>query len=87
MLRWERTAPPDNHQSFLDGRSVRNTQISRFAYVISKIAIGEERKVFPILERHALRADGRSYISRDASWMKEPYQVVKDWALRGLLQP
>lgn len=83
MLRWEGTAPLDGHQGSLDGDPERNTQISRMAYVLSKIAAGSEDRVFKSLERSTRRRDGRSYISKDAAWMEQPTDLLAGWCLEG----
>ena len=84
MQRWNATAPPDGHQGQLDdGRVVRNSQISRFAFVIDKVALGVESRVLPMLEQYTRRQDERSYISRDDSWMAEPYPLRGGWYFEG----
>lgn len=83
MLRWEETAPPDRHKALLDGEPARNTQITRFAYIIRKIAAGQEERVYQNLTRHSRRNDGHSYISRDSSWMEEPYPLSNGWHFEG----
>jgi len=83
MLRWEKSAPSDKHQGLLDGKPVRNTQISRMAYILTKIAAGQEERTYQILSRHSRRDDGKSYISQDASWMKEPYPLSGGWYFEG----
>lgn len=83
MRRWEQTAPPDRHQGLLDGEPERNTQISRFAYVLRKIAAGSDESVFVTLARFTRRNDGESYISKNASWMEEPYPLGDGWYFEG----
>ena len=83
MLRWERSAPPDQHKGYLDGAEERNSQISRMAYIVKKIAVGAEERVFNLLAMHSSRADGRSYISKDSSWMKQPYPLWDGWFFEG----
>lgn len=83
MLRWEKSAPQDGHQGLLDGKPARNTQITRMAYILSKIAAGQKERTFQLLSRHSRRNDGRSYISQDASWMKEPYPLSDGWFFEG----
>jgi len=83
MLRWERSAPPDQHQGLLDGEPERNTQITRLAYVLGKVGAGAAKRVFPTLERFTRRNDGRSYITRDSTWMKEPYPLLDGWYFEG----
>lgn len=83
MLRWERTAPPDRHRGLLDGVPEGNTQTSRFAYVLRKIAAGSEDWFYPALSERTRRNDGRSYVSKDASWMIEPYPLSSGWFFEG----
>src|SRR5437867_1017338 len=83
MLRWELSAPPDKHEGVLDGETERNTQISRMAYALQKIAAGNVERTFQTLARYTRRNDGESYISKDASWMKEPYPLWDGWYLEG----
>ena len=83
MLRWERSAAPDKHQGLLDGQPERNTQISRMAYVLQKIGVGTEDHVFGTLARYTRRDDGESYISKNSSWMKEPYPLLAGWYFEG----
>jgi len=83
MLRWERKAPPDGHQGMLDGKPARNTQIARMANVLKKIGAGDERRIYPTLASHTIRRDGRSYVSKDHSWMKEPEPLLKGWYFEG----
>jgi hypothetical protein len=83
MLRWERTAPPDREQGTLDGEPARNTQISRMAYVLQKIAAGTKERAYQTLARYTRRNDGESYISKDSSWMKEPYLLGEGWFFEG----
>ena len=83
MLRWERSAPPDRHQGSLDGEPARNTQITRMAYILTKIAAGQEERTYQLLSRHSRRDDGNSYISQDASWMKEPHPLSGRWYFEG----
>lgn len=83
MLRWERTAPPDRQQGLLDGEPERNTQISRMAYVLRKVAAGTQQRAYSTLARYTRRNDGESYISKDSSWMKEPYPLSDGWYFEG----
>lgn len=83
MLRWERTAPKDKHQGVLDGVVARNTQISRFAYVLSKVGAGNVETTYSSLEQLTRRNDGRAYITRDSSWMTEPYPLQDGWHFEG----
>lgn len=84
MLRWESQAPPDKHEGLLDGEPARNTQIARMGYILHKIAVGRyEVQTYQTLARYSRRNDGRSYVSTDSSWMKEPYLLSKGWYFEG----
>ncbi len=83
MLGWEKSAPPDKHEGLLDGETARNTQITRMAYILRKVAAGQEDRTYQLLSRHSRRNDGKSYISQDASWMKEPYPLSSGWHFEG----
>lgn len=83
MAKWEKTAPPDQHKGLLDGEPERNTQISRFAYIIRKIAAGQEDRIYNALQAGSSRRDGNSSVSKDSSWMKEPYPLSNGWYFEG----
>lgn len=83
MLRWEKNAPPDGCWGDLDGKPACNSQKARMAYLLQKIGVGDERRVFPVLARYSTRRDGRSYISRDPNWMEDPTHLLDDWYLEG----
>ncbi len=86
MLRWERSAPPEQHEGLLDGTPVINCQKSRMAYLLQKVAAGTQRHIddtFQTLARFSRRGDGRSYISKDQFWMKEPCSLWGGWFLEG----
>jgi hypothetical protein len=83
MSRWETTAPPDGHQGLLDSEPARNTQISRMAYLLQKVAAGNEERTYQMLADLTRRNDGESYISKDSSWMREPYRLNENWFFEG----
>ena len=83
MLRWEENAPPDGRWGDLDGKPACNSQKARMADLLRKIGVGDERRVFPVLARYSCRQDGRSYISRDPSWMENPTHLLDGWYLEG----
>lgn len=83
MLRWERSAPQNKHEGLLDGETARNTQITRMAYILRKIAAGQEERTYQLLSRHSCRNDGKSYVSIDSSWMTEPYPLSSAWFFEG----
>ena len=85
MLRWQKNAPADRHEGLLDGKPERNTQISRMAYVLQKVAAGNEDRTYQILATNSGRRDGKSYISKDSSWMIEPYPLSNGWYLEGCM--
>lgn len=83
MLRWQCNAPPDRHVGLLDGKPERNTQISRLAYAIEKIAVGNVGRTYQSLATYTRRNDGKSYFSKDPSWMKESYPLSDGWYFEG----
>lgn len=83
MARWENTAPTDRRQGLLDGKPERNTQITRFSYIIRKIAAGQESRVYNALNTGAQRNDSNAYISRDFSWMEQPHELSDGWYFEG----
>ena len=83
MSRWEKSAPPEGKQGMLDNEPERNTQISRMVYLLRKVGAGSEAKTFNILSMHSRRKDGESYISKDASWMEEPRELLNGWYFEG----
>lgn len=85
MSRWEKTAPIDRHQGLLDGNLEQNTQVSRMAFLLTKVAAGSENKTYKTLSLHSRRKDGNSYISQDSSWMTEPKELSSGWFLEGCM--
>lgn len=85
LLRWEKTAPQDKHQGRLDGKSERNTQVTRMAYVLQKVWNDVGERLPEILSRYSRRDDGKSYISKDFSWMVEPFPLQNGWYLEGCM--
>ena len=83
MLRWETTAPEDKHLGKLDDKPVINSQTARLAFILNKIASGDEDRSFQLVARFSRRKDGESYVSRDSAWMKKPYPLLKGWFLEG----
>lgn len=83
MLRWEKTAPPDKHWGTLDDKKEQNSQITRFAYIIRKIAAGQEDEFYSKLENYTRRKDGNSYISKKSTWMNQPVELGNGWFFEG----
>lgn len=83
MLRWERNAPPNGHKGLLDSLPEVNSQITRFAYVLDKIAAYNDYEVYQTFARHSHRNDGRSYISTDPTWMIDPRPLTSGWYFEG----
>jgi hypothetical protein len=83
MSNWHKAAPPDGHLGELDNLPTRNTQISRLAYILNKIAVPKFDRIFSALATHVRREDGESYISKDRSWMIEPTELGGGWHLEG----
>ena len=83
MHRWQRTSPLDRHEGLLDGKPTRNTQTARLVYILQKIAIGNVERVYSTLARYSRRNDGESYVSRNPSWMEQPYPLGDGWFFEG----
>ena len=83
MLKWEENAPADRHEGLLDNVPTRNTQITRMGYILRKIAAGQEERTYQLLSRYSHRNDGKAYVSKDSSWMIEPYPLSNDWFFEG----
>ncbi|MGY8683732.1 hypothetical protein Q2941_39040 [Bradyrhizobium sp. UFLA05-153] len=81
LLRWETTAPPDGHEALLDGTLAKNTQTARMVRVLRLLGLDDQGQ--KKLERNTQRKDGRSYISRDASWMNQPTELGEGWYFEG----
>lgn len=81
MLRWENTAPADAHSGSLDGKQVKNSQTARLAFILNKIASGDEERTFQAAARFSRRQDGESYVSKNSAWMKKPYPLLNGWFL------
>lgn len=83
MERWQRTAPSDRRQGYLDGETARNTQTARLVFLLEKIAAGNDENIYSTLAVHSRRkrAEGDSYISKDPTWMKQatPIAHSKGW--------
>ena len=83
LSRWEKTAPPESHQGVkVSGQIEENTQTARVAYLLKMVDNGNG-KTFRRLEERTQRKDGRSYISKDRSWMRQPYELNRGWYLEG----
>jgi len=83
MYRWEKTAPSDGKQGYLDDEPERNTQMSRMVYLLKKIAVGTEAKIYNTLSTFSSRKDGESYISKNRSWMEQPRELSAGWYFEG----
>jgi hypothetical protein len=53
------------------------------AYILKKIAADQEDRTYQLLSRHSRRDDGKSYISKDSSWMGQPYPLSNGWYFEG----
>ena len=53
------------------------------AYLLQKVAAGNEGRTYQMLADFTRRNDGESYISRDRSWMTEPYRLNEHWFFEG----
>lgn len=83
MARWVNTAPPDQHAGWLDGEREYNSQISRLAYILRKIAAGNADHVYQTLAVYSRRFDGGSYFSKHAQDMTNPYSLSHGWCFEG----
>ena len=87
--KWEETAPRDGHRGTLDGRFVRNTQTARMGTLLALVVAGNTADsielAFQKLARHTWRKDGNSYVSKDTSWMREPYEIARGWYFEGCM--
>lgn len=82
MLSWEKTVPQDKHEEHPDQEPGKSSAIARMAFILSKIALGQEERVFQLLSQHVHKQDGdSSYISKDSSGMKNPYILSNGWFL------
>lgn len=79
MRRWENTAPRNLRHGYLDGSDAVNSQIERLMFILRKISVGNTDRVMNCLSVCTRRNDGRSYISDDHSWMKEPELLDGKW--------
>lgn len=85
MLRWEQKASPDRHEGLLGGKPARNTQVARMVYVLNMIATGQVDRTYKRLSQRMQRGDGKSYVSSNSDWMKEPYPLLGGWYLEGCM--
>jgi hypothetical protein len=53
------------------------------AYILRKLGAGAEEGRFKTLSVHTRRQDGRSYISKDSSWMTNPEDIGDGWFFEG----
>lgn len=84
MLSWEKTAPQDRHQGYLDGESAQNSPTARMAFILNEITAGQEERVYQLLSRHTHKqSDDKSYISRDSLRMENPYPLLNGWFFEG----
>lgn len=74
LIIWEKEAPPDRHRG--------NTQTARMARLL-RIAVGINDATFQRLAKRTQRKDGRSYVSKDKDWMREPYEIGRGWYFEG----
>jgi hypothetical protein len=83
MLRWENARVPDLASCTLDGKPIFNSQIQRMTYILRKIGAGIDEGRFRTLSVHTRRQDGRSYISKDSSWMEDAVDIGDGWFFEG----
>lgn len=82
-MRWEQKAPPDRHWGELDGVPTSNSQETRLAYVLQKVAVGQVNGFYNSLARYTRRIDGNSYVSRNSSWMGSAHPLWEGWYVEG----
>jgi hypothetical protein len=51
--------------------------------LLRKVGAGAKERVFSTLARYSRRNDGESYISKNSSWMTEPYPLLQGWFFEG----
>ena len=85
LQRWEREAPPDKHAELLDGIEAKNTQTARMVKVLQMLTGCQDQSMRKLEERTKRPSDGRSNVSRDSSWMREPYEIGKGWYFEGCM--
>jgi hypothetical protein len=79
LRNWERTAPSYGRVGTLDGRPVENTQTARMARLLTITLAGKadiDGTFQKLSKRTQRKKDGNSYVSKDKSWMKEPYDGI-----------
>jgi hypothetical protein len=52
-------------------------------YLLGKVAAGTEERTYSVLSDLTRRNDGESYISRNSSWMTEPWELHNGWFFEG----
>jgi hypothetical protein len=83
MLRWENVGVADSASCTAGGKTAINSQIERLAYILRKIGPGADEGRFQTLSLNTRRQDGRSYISKDSSWMENPENIGDGWFFEG----
>ncbi|KAF3984375.1 MAG: hypothetical protein HFP81_02355 [Methylococcales symbiont of Hymedesmia sp. n. MRB-2018] len=86
LLKWQNDSPEDRHQIQGVVSNKRNTQTTRLGYVLNLMVLNNDNfdSIFQQLARYTLRQkDRNAYLSKDSSWMREPYCVKGDWFFEG----
>jgi hypothetical protein len=88
FIKWQNDSPEDRHkiQSFLSDKN--NTQTTRLAFILNLVAYmarnDDFNNIFQQLAKYtARRKDNNYYLSKDSSWMREPYHVKGGWYFEG----
>ena len=86
LLRWEREAPPDRHEGFLDGIPAKNTQTARMVKVLQLLTAGVcQDQAMRKLEEHTKRpSDGRSYVSRTQAGCNSHTKLARAGILKAI---
>jgi hypothetical protein len=83
-MRWVDTAPKDGGWGVQLGGDKQNTQTLRMVKVLQMLTAARDPPMRK-LEKHTERRDGRSYISKDSSWMRERCEIGKGWYFEGCM--
>lgn len=86
LVKWQKDSPEDRHQIQSYSSNKRNTQTTRLGYVLNLMVIKNDNfdSIFQQLANYTVRQkDRNTYLSKDSSWMKEPYPVKGDWYFEG----
>lgn len=85
LVKWQKDSPKDRHQIQNYSLDIRNTQTTRLVFVLNLIVKNDDfNNIFQKLAKYTVRQkDQNAYLSKDSSWMREPYPVRGDWYFEG----